>query len=194
MSLHPQAHTGRPHNFQENQRVCRIVLGHQGYNPLWWVKAVAFDAIIGNVDRHSENWGFLVRRSDRGNPTYSMAPYYDNGTSLGYELTAAKAEELLRNAVALEAYIDRGKHHIGWDMQSDVATGHFDLLERVIKTIPAASGAVESMIRFEEKLIRPMIAKLTEYDVGIPFTPLRAELVVALLEARLRRVRKLLEG
>lgn len=26
----------------------------------WWARTLAFDAVIGNTDRHSENWGFLL--------------------------------------------------------------------------------------------------------------------------------------
>lgn len=32
----------------------------------WWAETIAFDAIIGNTDRHSENWGFLIRDADLG--------------------------------------------------------------------------------------------------------------------------------
>lgn len=191
--LHRQD-TGRPHNFYENQRICRIVLGNQRYDPLWWVKAVAFDALIGNVDRHSQNWGFLVRRSEQGDVTYSMAPYYDNGTSLGYELSEERCTTMLSDEASLQRYIDRGKHHIGWDMQSDYSFGHFELLHEVIKAIPEASGAVRNMIRFDPALVRPMVAKCSQFAVGIPFTAVRGNLVTALIEARMSRIQKLVEG
>jgi serine/threonine protein kinase HipA of HipAB toxin-antitoxin module len=29
----------------------------------WWARTLAFDAIIGNTDRHTENWGFLIERA-----------------------------------------------------------------------------------------------------------------------------------
>jgi hypothetical protein len=44
------------------------------------------DAWIGNTDRHHENWGVLQRSGDR-----VLAPTYDHATSLGRELTQAKA-------------------------------------------------------------------------------------------------------
>jgi hypothetical protein len=28
----------------------------------WWVDALLFDALIGNTDRHQDNWGVTVQR------------------------------------------------------------------------------------------------------------------------------------
>ena len=35
------------------------------------------DALLGNFDRHGANWGFLKK-----NNKYSLAPIFDNGSSL----------------------------------------------------------------------------------------------------------------
>jgi hypothetical protein len=49
----------------------------------WWARTLAFDAVIGNVDRHTENWGFLIE-PEASKPIFTLAPAFDNGTSLGY--------------------------------------------------------------------------------------------------------------
>ncbi|MEO5369702.1 MAG: HipA domain-containing protein [Magnetococcus sp. DMHC-1] len=47
------------------------------------VRILVFDALIGNTDRHQENWGILWR----GDPLQpELAPAFDNGTSLGHEI------------------------------------------------------------------------------------------------------------
>lgn len=49
-----------------------------------WAAMLTFDALIGNTDRHQENWGLLV---DVGSPprvSLELAPAFDNGTSLGH--------------------------------------------------------------------------------------------------------------
>ena len=43
------------------------------------------DALIGNTDRHHENWGILVRRG-RGVLLGEVAPSFDHASSLGREL------------------------------------------------------------------------------------------------------------
>ena len=55
---------------------------------------LVFDAIIGNTDRHHENWALL--RWQKEEKWYgALAPTYDHATSLGRELTAERRTELL---------------------------------------------------------------------------------------------------
>lgn len=59
---------GRQHNFLTIEAVCKA-LAHQRapgakLGAGWlsaWARLLTFDALIGNTDRHHENWGFLVR-------------------------------------------------------------------------------------------------------------------------------------
>lgn len=44
----------------------------------YWMKLMFFDALIGNTDRHHENWG-VINRSQ-------LSPLYDNGISLGWRI------------------------------------------------------------------------------------------------------------
>ena len=47
-----------------------------------------FDAVIGNVDRHHENWGILCKLVD-GRMRGRLAPTFDHASSLGRELVDA---------------------------------------------------------------------------------------------------------
>ncbi|MGN0796989.1 MAG: HipA domain-containing protein [Christensenellales bacterium] len=49
-------------------------------NMFWDIYVV--DALIGNFDRHGSNWGFLKK-----NNKYTLAPVFDNGSSLYPQLT-----------------------------------------------------------------------------------------------------------
>jgi hypothetical protein len=40
-----------------------------------------FDAFIGNQDRHCYNWGIIDEKNG-----YRLAPIYDSGASLGFQL------------------------------------------------------------------------------------------------------------
>lgn len=46
---------------------------------------IVLDALIGNTDRHHENWGILVERVSGGR-TAMIAPSFDHASSLGREL------------------------------------------------------------------------------------------------------------
>ena len=52
------------------------------------------DALIGNFDRHGANWGFLKK-----NNKYSLAPVFDNGSSLYPNLTD---ENLMKEIISSE--------------------------------------------------------------------------------------------
>ena len=59
-----------------------------------FVGYLMFDALIGNTDRHHENWGVTT---GHGQPQ-ALAPTYDHASSMGRELSDAKREARLGNA------------------------------------------------------------------------------------------------
>lgn len=69
---------GKPHSVYRNVFLCRHLPVQDA--EIWRGKALLFDALIGNTDRHPENWGFLVHRSG-SDLHFAMAPVFDNGTS-----------------------------------------------------------------------------------------------------------------
>ena len=64
-----------------------------------------FDSIIGNQDRHCENWGILYDSDNNA----SFAPLYDNGSSLLNGLSEDRVEEMLKNPSMIDGYINRAK-------------------------------------------------------------------------------------
>jgi hypothetical protein len=52
------------------------------------------DALLGNYDRHLDNWGVISKNGD-----ISFAPIYDCGSSLGALLSDEKIQDLLRDPV-----------------------------------------------------------------------------------------------
>jgi hypothetical protein len=64
---------------------------------------MVFDALIGNTDRHHENWGLKVQLASPSPTSHwiTTAPSFDHASSLGRELLDAKRSELLAdNGVA----------------------------------------------------------------------------------------------
>jgi len=54
------------------------------------------DALVGNTDRHHENWGILVKIGEsQGDFHAELAPSFDHASSLGRELTERKREAVL---------------------------------------------------------------------------------------------------
>jgi len=70
------------------------------------------DALIGNTDRHHENWGLLVERTPTG-LRGRLAPTFDHASSLGRELRDEKREARLQNRV-VGLYADKARGGIYW--------------------------------------------------------------------------------
>lgn len=67
------------------------------------------DAVIGNTDRHHENWGLLLFSGSQARHfRVEVAPSFDHASSLGRELSDERREELLRTG-QVEAYLGRGR-------------------------------------------------------------------------------------
>lgn len=56
----------------------------------FFVGYLLFDAWIGNLDRHHENWGVLTMNPDQKSPSRVMGPSFDHGSSLGQNETDEK--------------------------------------------------------------------------------------------------------
>ncbi len=66
------------------------------------------DAWVSNTDRHHQNWGVLVRPDGR----VRMAPSFDHGSSLGFNLADGERESRLRTkdrGWSVETWAQRGK-------------------------------------------------------------------------------------
>lgn len=70
---------------------------------------MVLDALIGNTDRHHENWGLLARlQSEPRVLTLSVAPSFDHASSLGRELLDERRHELL-TAGRVGWYVGKGR-------------------------------------------------------------------------------------
>ena len=71
------------------------------------------DALIGNTDRHHENWGIVTGRAASGLEV-SLAPSYDHASSLGRELTDERRDARLKGG-GVGGYLNRGRGGIYWE-------------------------------------------------------------------------------
>ena len=73
---------------------------------------LVLDALIGNTDRHHENWG-LQPVGIQGGFRLDLAPTFDHASSLGRELTDERREEILGQE-GMGRYSERGRGGIYW--------------------------------------------------------------------------------
>lgn len=87
-----------------------------------YVDMVVFDALIGNMDRHHENWGVVVSTNYKSGLAGEIegwnieeykgdryfTPLFDHGSSLMFELQEFKLENMARDLKIVNHYVDRG--------------------------------------------------------------------------------------
>jgi len=75
---------------------------------------LTLDALIGNIDRHHENWGVLVYQ-EKSKWYAELAPTYDHASSLGRELQEEKRISLLSGKIRnanIETYANKARSAI----------------------------------------------------------------------------------
>lgn len=170
---------GRPHLIGNNITIARV----QGVTRPkdWWVRTLLFDALIGNVDRHGDNWGFVAVLQNGDHYELSMAPLFDNGTSLEY----GKPDNLLhRIANDLDGYIHRGRHHCSWDSNDPKGTLHMELCSRFCETYDTVTSSRDFLSPLSNYAIDSVLDWCVGFDSQVPFNEERAEFLSALLRRR----------
>jgi len=167
-------------SLKDNITLCRL---HRvpGWRT-WWARTLAFDAIIGNTDRHTENWGFLVEPGEK-RPEYSMAPAFDNGTSLGYIIREEQLANYTRPA-ELERLIKRGRHHFGWVAGDTAGAQHARLTRTYRDLVHGIGDAMEDALHLTDSRISRIVDWCYSFDFALPFTEARAAFVAAQLRGR----------
>ena len=89
---------------------------------------LVLDALIGNVDRHHENWGFLRMRAGR-NWRGFVTPSFDHGSSLGRELLDERRDRLLMED-RVGKYVEKGHGAIYWSTQGRRAPSPLELVRK----------------------------------------------------------------
>jgi hypothetical protein len=77
----------------------------------FFIGYLVFDALVGNTDRHHENWGVVVN-NEGVSATFRLGPSFDHASSLGRDLTDERRRaRLLTNdsRFSVEGYSERAR-------------------------------------------------------------------------------------
>lgn len=187
-------HRGRQHNFQTIESWCVVLTrphatGQGGIQlsgtwPSDWARILVFDALIGNTDRHQENWGFVwTSIPGQSNRPLALSPAFDNGTSLGHERQPDQFAPFDQPAY-LQHYIDRGHHHMKWRLEDARGCGHAALLLKIRERFPQTGAAMYAALQFPPEALDEVVMPLTGLQLPIPLSVERARFMLTLLKAR----------
>ena len=121
---------------------------------------VVLDGLIGNTDRHHENWGILRRRV--GNQWKGfMAPSFDHASSLGRELQDSRRERLLEEK-RVYGYVEKGRGAIYWSEDNKRGPSPLELARN------AAGDYADVFLPVNEKLEKLDVNAMGEIVNRIP--------------------------
>jgi len=188
---------GQQHHFAIIERYLGILEKsndvEMGEWQFFWCDMLLFDALIGNTDRHQDNWGLLFQKIENSVPRIRMAPVFDNGTSLGYEILEDKMDNFLITD-CMQRYIRKGRHHIRHQLNDKQSAQHIELLVLLANKYPAMlQRMIDKLIAFDVTRLKATINHYTGFNIRIPLTVKRAEFVYHLIESRYLEIREKLE-
>lgn len=178
-------------SLSDNLDVCRAhSVPHAG---AWWAQTITFDALIGNTDRHSENWGFLVERTGEGKVKLEMAPVFDNGTSLGNIIRDADLSKYKENKI-LRKFVDKGTHHYGWTSDNQKSSQHIELCRLFAEQYPRTAHIMRDKLSATDSEIDGLVAAFVGAPFPIPFLAERADFVASQMKLRRDLLLNVLRG
>ncbi len=171
---------GKQHNLRTIITYSRLLSQKRILSHCWqeyWGLCLCFDALIGNTDRHQENWGIIWNDV---NSTARLTPFYDNGTSLGHELFPDKFNLCLKDINMLNAYITRGRHHMKWHLNASQRLPLIDGVTQYCQKYPKVISKLVDSLRWGEDALMQILSELTTFAIQSPLTAERAEFVYQL--------------
>jgi hypothetical protein len=174
--------TDGTHTWQNVQFICRAF--NIANRIAFWAKLLAFDALIGNTDRHSENWGLLANKPPGETDwQFIMAPAFDHGTSLAYQV---RDEDITRESApaAISRHLGRGTHHLRLS-EKQAIRGHFDLCQIVSGSSASVAAAMKEMTAFPIDDVKKIVNECCVFQLPSgTCSPARAEYLIKLIDAR----------
>lgn len=191
---------GKKHNFQS---IVKILSELDKFLEKEWIndviKILTFDALLGNSDRHQENWGVIYHVNhafqayDINDVKCSFSPAFDNGTSMGHEISEEKFDVIKKK---IDQYILKGRPHMMWNINEDYKNrrNHDAFIKKILEEYPDVHSTMLSCLQFSEGQIRSILDNLLKFNVPQPLSPKRADFMIYLLFYRQKQLLSLLNG
>ncbi len=148
---------------------------------------LVLDAVIGNTDRHHENWGLLLRKLEGNKWDGFFAPSFDHASSLGRELRDEKRDRLMAED-RVGRYAEKGHGGIYWSVDERRGPSPFELVRRASHAHPDLfQSALAKLDRLDEGSLRRIIDRVPSDWMS----PSARKFAMALMCYNLEQLRKL---
>jgi len=185
---------GRKHNLKTIRDFFKDHKGALNY----WASVLTFDTLIGNTDRHQENWGLVLKNAKlnpKGSDEVYPSPAFDNGTALGYEILEEKLDKF--DDVKLKSYLahKKAKHHMKWSLDNDERLNFYEFMKEFTIEFPQIKPIIARHLIFTYQQVEEVLAPLVEAvsDTVYKLTRKRLDFILKLIFERKRILEETLE-
>ncbi len=154
-----------------------------------YTRMLAFDAIVGNNDRHHYNWGVVVHGHRRHEPYFS--PIYDSARALFWNNEESKLEDIKKDLDSqrlpafIARYVKNSRPKTGWDGVN--RPDHFALIQKIYQNYPDLRSVMSGLCH--EQLLQH-IRETLNGEFGPLMSALRREIILLCLKRRLYLFKK----
>lgn len=154
-----------------------------------YTQMLAFDAIVGNNDRHHYNWGVVVHGHRRHEPYFS--PIYDSARALFWNNEESKLEDIKKNPdpqrlpAFIARYVKNSRPKTGWDGVN--RPDHFTLIQNIYQDYPDLRSVMSGLCH--QQLLQ-RIRETLNGEFGPLMSALRREMILLCLKRRLYLFKK----
>jgi hypothetical protein len=124
---------------------------------------LVLDALIGNTDRHHENWGIL-RKHTEGGWFGLLAPTFDHASSLGRELvddSPGRCRRRLLTEGRLAQYAEKAPGAIFWRVDDKHGLSPLELVRRASVLYPELFGpALQALEKLDSAQLREIVRRV----------------------------------
>jgi len=151
-----------------------------------FIEMLVFDALIGSMDRHAQNWGVLQQTNLPAR--YRFSPIFDSARALLWLLPERKLLEYHNNETMLIGYVDASKPCIGPPRNHPKvnACNHFDVVENLASLYPHL--LVTPLERMSSGAVKKAAKVLDSFPYCRYLSAVRRRLMLKVLEIRADRI------
>ena len=170
---------------------------HEGWLK-YWAEVLLFDTLIGNTDRHQDNWGLILKKTLKDHKQIidiTWTPAFDNGTALGYEILEGKLDTFDDNR--LERYLTHryARHHMKWSLDEGKQLDFYEFMKKFAIDFPQVKLVMANHLSFTYEQVEEVLAPLVDAisDPMYKLTQKRLDFVLKMIFGRKRLLEEILE-